>query len=75
MEAAHSDKQNLDEYLQWLAINEWQTFKRLVGDEAITSAKVCIMIKRGFSLQQISNRLQKTKEGVRWAKNRKCECN
>lgn len=74
MEAAHSYKQNLDEYLQWLAINEWETFKRLVGEDAIISAKVCIMKKRGFSLGQISNRLKSQKWVVRYINDEKCKC-
>lgn len=68
------DKQNLDEYLHWLAVNEWETFKKLVGEGAITSAKVCILIKRGFSLGQVSQKIQRKRRSVQHINDKNCKC-
>lgn len=54
----------LDMELQQLALVDWAAFSKLVGEEAITAAKVCLLKSRGKSLAQISNRLDITKRQV-----------
>lgn len=55
----------LDKDLQQLALVDWQTFVQLIGEDAIVSAKVCILKSRSKSLQQIGSRLNITKNQVR----------
>ena len=56
----------LDKELQGLALVDWSAFVRLVGDDAITSAKVCILKSRGKSLNQIGSRLDITKNQAQY---------
>ena len=54
----------LDKDLQRLASIDWPAFADLVGEEALTAAKVCLLKSRGKSLIQISNKLIITKSQV-----------
>ena len=62
----------LDKELQQLAMVDWPTFCQLLGDDAITSAKVCILKSRGKSLNQIATKLSIGREKVRYDCNNKC---
>lgn len=64
----HHDKYytSLDEDLKNLATMDWATFAMIVGEEAIISAKICLLRRRGHSLQQIANRLDISKQTVRY---------
>lgn len=52
---------DLDSELQNLALIDWDTFRKLVGEDAIINAKACILKSRGKSLAQIGQRLGITK--------------
>ncbi|RFM30027.1 hypothetical protein [Deminuibacter soli] len=52
---------DLDRDLQQLALVDWAAFVQLVGEETITSAKICLLKTRGKSLNQIATRLNVTK--------------
>lgn len=56
----------LDKELQGLALVDWSAFVKLVGDDAIVSAKVCILKSRGKSLNQIGSRLDITKNQAQY---------
>jgi len=62
----------LDIELQQLAAIDWPAFVKLVGEDAITSAKVCILKSKGRSLNQIANKLSITRDKVRYDCNNKC---
>ncbi|MGN6438372.1 MAG: hypothetical protein ACTHMM_17650 [Agriterribacter sp.] len=62
----------LDKDLQQLALVDWETFVRLVGEDAIISAKVCILRSRSKSINQIASRLSVTKNQVEY-RCKKCE--
>lgn len=51
----------LDIHLQNLAASDWPTFVQLVGEKAIRNAKICVLKRRGKSLNGIANRLRITK--------------
>ncbi len=52
-----SEINTLEGELQSLAVENWPEFIRLIGDEAVTIAKVCTLKKKGKSIGQIANRL------------------
>lgn len=62
----------LDMELRDLAAFDWTAFVQLIGDEAITKAKVCMLLKRGSSYNQIANRLKITKRKAQWVCTEKC---
>ena len=51
----------LDKELQQLALVDWPTFVKIIGEYNITAAKVCILKSRGKSLNQIATRLSISK--------------
>lgn len=53
-----------DTQLHAIACHEWQLFKSLVGDKAITRAMVIMLRRRGASYGQISKQLGISRE---WA--------
>lgn len=55
---------DLDKQLQDLAALDWPAFVRLIGEENIVAAKVCILKSKGRSLNQIGVRLSITKSKV-----------
>ena len=54
----------LDNELRDLAILDWAAFVQLIGDDAITTAKVCKLKLKGKSLNQIASRVRLTKSQV-----------
>jgi hypothetical protein len=65
----------LDNELRNLAILEWAAFVRLVGEENITNAKICLLRRKSTSYGLIQLKLGVTKEKVRHnTKQDKCEC-
>jgi hypothetical protein len=64
----------LDKELQKLAQEDWAGFVALIGENNYTSAKICILRKRGKSLKHIAIKLRKTIKTVRYAASNKCVC-
>lgn len=62
----------LDNELQQLAINRWQEFVELIGDDPIQYAKICLLKQRGKSFGEIQNQLGITKDAVRWGVGKCC---
>jgi hypothetical protein len=62
----------LDDELRNLALCDWPTFYELIGRDAITSAKICILRKRNLSYGQIKIKLDIT---TRQAEYGSCKCN
>lgn len=58
---------DLDKELQQLALVDWPAFVKLMGEDNITSAKVCLLKSRGKSQNQTAIKLNTTRETVRWA--------
>ena len=54
----------LDMDLQQLSSVDWVAFVKLVGEDAIVAAKVCLLKSRGRSLNQTASRLHITKSQV-----------
>lgn len=54
----------LDVQLQNLALLDWPTFCKLIGPDNITNAKICILRRKGKSLNQIAINLSVTKRKV-----------
>jgi hypothetical protein len=48
---------DLDRQLQELAAVDWPAFVRLLGEENITAAKICVLKSRGKSIRAIAIRL------------------
>lgn len=64
---------DLDKDLQNLAAMDWPAFVKLIGEDIIVSAKICILKKKGKSYNQISNRLRITYKTVEY-RLKACEC-
>lgn len=62
----------LDKKLQEIALSNWQQFVQLVGEDAITSAKICLLRQNNASYGEIKNRLGITTDQARYGCN-KCE--
>lgn len=62
----------LDQELKDLASKDWQAFLQLMGSEAIEKAKICLLLQRGSSYNQIANRLRITKRKAQWTCTEKC---
>jgi hypothetical protein len=56
----------LDKKLQEIALADWQKFVAMVGEDAVISAKVCLLRQNGNSYGQIKGRLKITIDKVRW---------
>ncbi|MCZ2085378.1 MAG: hypothetical protein LC112_14010 [Flavobacteriales bacterium] len=56
---------DIDVQLQQVALTDWATFAKIIGDDAIIDAKIHLLKARGNSMQQIANRLDITKGRVR----------
>lgn len=63
----------LDKQLRDIAILDWPGFVKLVGEDAITNAKVCLLKGKGKSYNQIATRLSITKNQAQYGSN-KCKC-
>jgi hypothetical protein len=56
----------LDRKLQEMAINNWDQFVHYLGQDAIRSAKICLLRKGGSSYGQISVKLGLTTNEARY---------
>lgn len=63
---------DLDKKLQEIALLNWPQFVALIGAEAVTSAKVCLLRQNKSSYGEISIKLGVTEKQARYACN-KCE--
>jgi len=67
---------DLDKKLQEMAVMNWPQFVALVGEDALMSAKICLLRQNGNSYGQIKNKFDKedklTENKIRYACN-KCE--
>lgn len=63
---------DLDKKLQEIALMNWKQFVMLVGEDALTSAKICLLRQNGKTYGEIKNKLDITKEQARYGCNR-CE--
>ena len=57
---------NLDQQLQELALTDWAAFVQLIGEDAIVSAKVCLLRKEMKSYGEICVKLGLTRDQVRY---------
>lgn len=64
---------NLDKSLRQLAIDNWHDFIKLVGDDAILHAKICLMRKEGKSYGKITVAVGVTKRKAQSQADR-CRC-
>lgn len=62
----------LDRKLQEIAVKNWEQFAALIGEEAITGAKICLLRQQKFTYGQIQNKLNLTKNQVEYRCNN-CE--
>ena len=62
----------LDKKLQEMALTNWQQFVHFIGEDAIRSAKICLLRKSNFSYGQIQTKLGVTKAQVEYGCG-KCE--
>lgn len=66
---------DLDRQLQDLAAIDWPAFVRLLGEDNIIAAKVCILKSKGKSYSQIAVRLKISKDTARQPiRSNKCDC-
>ena len=63
----------LDQKLQDLACGNWHAFVTLVGPDAISNAKVCLLRNDKKSLQMIAHLLKITKRKAQ-VRSKKCNC-
>lgn len=64
---------NLDKKLQEIALLNWPQFVELIGADAITAAKVCLLRQDKRSYGEIQNKLGITYDQARYACNN-CPC-
>lgn len=62
-----------DRILQQLAATDWAAFSKLVGDDNMTAAKICILRAQGASYGQLKIKFSKTKDQIKYASD-KCDC-
>jgi len=62
----------LDRRLQEMALLNWQQFTALVGEDAITGAKICMLRQKQKSYGEIMLHLRVSKQNVRTGC-KKCE--
>jgi hypothetical protein len=62
----------LDKKLQEIALANWSQFVQLVGEDALLSAKICLLRQNKATYGEIENRLGITKNQARFGCN-KCE--
>lgn len=56
----------LDKQLQQIALSDWQKFVAMIGEDAVVSAKVCLLRRENRSYGQIKQALKITKERARY---------
>lgn len=62
---------DLDVTLMQLASTDWPAFVKLIGEENIINAKICVLKSRGKSIRQIAQRLAITKDKSEY---NSCKC-
>lgn len=63
---------DLDKKLQEIAVLNWKQFVALIGEDAIVSAKVCLLRQNKKSYGEIANKLSITEHQARYGCN-KCD--
>jgi hypothetical protein len=63
----------LDKRLQKIALEDWVKFEKLIGTEALMSAKICLLSNDGRSYGEVVQKLGVTVMKVRYQSN-KCNC-
>ncbi|SHK92771.1 hypothetical protein SAMN05444266_101615 [Chitinophaga jiangningensis] len=56
---------DLDKKLQEMAMTNWEQFVHLIGEDALTAAKVCLLRQNNASYGKISQKLGITEKQVR----------
>jgi hypothetical protein len=64
---------DLDRQLQEIANTNWQKFVALVGEDALTSAKVCLLRKNGNTYGQIRFKLPDVTKSMIETRCKKCD--
>jgi hypothetical protein len=54
----------LDEKLREMALTNWSQFVQMVGEKAVTAAKICMLRQNNHSYGEIQIRLNLTKDQV-----------
>lgn len=57
----------LDRKLKEMAANDWNRFVAMMGEDALTSAKICMLRQEGKTFNQISIKLNVTQMRARVA--------
>lgn len=65
---------DLDKKLQEIAVMNWKQFVALVGEDALTSAKICLLRREKKSYGEIKNKLGITKNQAEYGCS-KCDTN
>lgn len=60
---------DLDKKLQEMALLNWSQFVQMIGSDALTRAKVCLLRQNNNTYGQISQKLSITFDQVRYACN------
>jgi hypothetical protein len=60
---------DLDKRIQEIAALNWNQFVSLIGEDAITKAKICLLRQNNKSYGEISNKLGITEHQARYACN------
>lgn len=71
------DKYNteIDNKLRDLALTDWATFVKFMGDDAYTAMKICLMRKDAASYGMIQIKLNVSRAQARYASKREdCSC-
>jgi len=63
---------DLDKKLQEIALMNWKQFVALIGEDALISAKVCLLRQDKKSYGEIQQKLKLTKNQVEYAACKKC---
>lgn len=74
MENTTRNNTKLDKQLQEMACQNWTGFVKLIGENNVMAAKICILREKGQSYNQIALKLRTTFSVAR-TKSSKCECN
>lgn len=57
---------DLDKKLQEMAVMNWPQFAKLLGDDALTAAKICLLRQQNKSYGEISVKLNVTEKKARY---------
>lgn len=64
---------DLDKKLQEIALMNWKQFVALIGEDALISAKVCLLRQDKRSYGEIQQKLKLTKAQVEYTACNKCD--